>query len=776
MEYNEYLDNKRLTVSESGFNVEPGNINPMLFEWQRDIVRWALRRGKAALFEDCGLGKTPQQLEWARMVAEHTNKPVIIFAPLAVAAQTQREGVKFGVDVTICESQLDVTPGVNITNYEKMHHFNPDGYGGIVLDESSILKGFDGKTRKRISHFAHNIPYRLCCTATPAPNDLTELTRHAEFLEIMREKEVKALFFTQDGNSTTNWRLKGHARTEFWHWMAQWSVAIRYPSDLGYDDNGFSLPALNIIDHRLPGVTLDGYLLPVKARTLSDERKARKETIEERVKMVCDIVNDDQPALVWCDYNYESERLAASIPDAVEIKGSDSEEHKKQSMIDFTDGKIRVLVTKPSIAGFGMNWQHCNKQVFIGVSHSYERFYQAVRRSWRFGQKDDVDIHVLYSQNEGAVVENLRRKEKQAQDMYDNIVKHMAIESELNRKGRMEMVHELDIKTGKGWTLYLGDSVETIDNIEDDSLGLIVFSPPFPGMYVYTNSVRDMGNSEDVDEMVRHFGFLSRKMYKKLMPGRNCVIHLTQSTATISRDGFSGMRDFRGAVIQMMIDQGWQYYGEICIDKNPQVKAIRTKDHGLMFKSLASDSAKMHVALADYMLQFRKPGDNPVLIRAGISERYDNNDGWITSEEWIRWARPVWYADDFVPEDWYVIENTPDGFILKQNDDKYWTPPKGISETDVLNVKQARETDDERHLCPLQLGVIHRAVKLWSAPGETVYSPFAGVGSEGVESIKLGRQFIGGELKRSYFESAARNLSDAVRENNQMTLFDLGMR
>jgi len=773
MDYVEFLEGKRLKVEPSGFIVDDSDINQMLFDWQRAIVRWSLAKGRSALFEDCGLGKTPQQLEWARLVSEYTNKPVLIFAPLAVSAQTKREGDKFGVDVTICESQFDVCPGVNITNYEKMHHFKPTGWGGVVLDESSILKGFDGKTRKRISEFAKNIQYKLCATATPAPNDLVELTRHAEFLGIMDEKEVKALFFTQDGNSTTNWRIKGHAQDEFWHWMAQWSVAIRQPSDLGYEDNGFKLPELQIVDHLLPGIVLPRHLLPVKAKTMTDERKARKGTLTDRLEKVAEIVNGtSDPCLVWCDYNYESEALARVIPDAVEIKGSDNEDHKRDSMLGFTDGSIRVLVTKPSIAGFGMNWQHCSTQVFIGVSHSYEKFYQAVRRSWRFGQKNNVKVHVIYSENEGSVIDNLRRKEKQASDMYDNIVKHIALESELNRLGRMEMTHEFDVEHGNDWTLYLGDSIETIDNIDDESLGLIVFSPPFPGMYVYTNSVRDLGNSEEIDQMVDHFRFLSRKMIKKLLPGRNCAIHLTQSTATIGRDGFVGIRDFRGAVIKMMIEEGWIYYGEVCIDKNPQVKAIRTKDHGLMFKSLSSDSAKMHMALADYVLQFKKPGTNPQPIEAGISEKYDSN-GWVTNEEWIRWARPVWYANDWVPEDWYEIVETDGGIVLQKNTDKYWHPPIGISETDVLNVKQARETDDERHLCPLQLGVIHRAIKLWSAPGETVYSPFAGVGSEGYEAIKLNRKFIGGELKRSYFDSACKNLTDAEHSKKTMTLFDL---
>jgi len=314
------------------------------------------------------------------------------------------------------------------------------------------------------------------------------------------------------------------------------------------------------------------------------------------------------------------------------------------------------------------------------------------------------------------------------------------------------MDYELDVAQGDDWTLYLGDSVETIDHLEDNSIGLTVFSPPFPGMYVYTNSIHDMGNVKDNEEMIEQFSFLSRKILAKTMPGRTCAIHLTQSTAQLGRDGYVGMKDFRGQVIQMMENEGWHYYGEATIDKNPQVKAVRTKDHGLMFKTLATDSAKMHMALADYLIQFVKPGDNPEPIKAGISEKYNSPNGWLTNEEWILWARPVWYGSDYAPNGCEIHD--------------------GIRETDTLSVRQARETDDERHLCPLQLGVIHRAIKLWSAPGDLVYSPFVGIGSEGYEAIKLGRRFVGGELKRSYWKSAVDMMHLAERESGIMTLFD----
>lgn len=284
--------------------------------------------------------------------------------------------------------------------------------------------------------------------------------------------------------------------------------------------------------------------------------------------------------------------------------------------------------------------------------------------------------------------------------------------------------------------MKLGDCVERVSEIEDASVGLSVFSPPFPGMYVYSDSPRDMGNAHSIAELIEHYRFLIPELLRVTMPGRHCAIHLCQSISVKYLDGFSGIKDFRGAVISAMEEGGWIYYGEVCIDKDPQVKAIRTKDQGLLFKSLATDASRMHMALADYLLQFRKPGDNPEPIRAGISKRYGNEDGWITAEEWIEWAAPVWYRAG----------------------DSY---PGGIRETDVLNAQVARESRDERHIAPLQLGVIERAVKLWSNPGDLILSPFAGIGSEGYVALKQGRRFVGVELKESYFETACHNLLTA---------------
>lgn len=426
--YADFLAQKRTIIQPSGFDVSLDAINPQLFVWQRRIVQWAIRRGRAALFEGTGLGKTGQQIEWARLVSEHTGKPVLIFAPLAVAKQTQREGAKFGTVVTVCRTQVDVQPGVNVANYEMLSHFDPSVFGGIVLDESSILKNFGGVVRRQLTEFARAITYRLACTATPAPNDLIELTNHAEFLDVMSGKEIIALFFTQDGNTTHAWRLKGHAVDPFYRWLASWAVALRSPADLGDDDPRFILPPLHMEQVTVGAKAAStGMLFPVEALTLGERQAARRASVSDRVAAAAELVNaSSEPWIVWCDLNDESRALAKAIPDAVEVTGSDSPDFKAQAMLDFADGKVRVLVSKPSICGFGMNWQHCSKVAFVGLSDSWEQFYQAIRRCWRFGQTKPVTAYVITADTEGAVVRNIERKEKQAAEMMASLVQHMA--------------------------------------------------------------------------------------------------------------------------------------------------------------------------------------------------------------------------------------------------------------------------------------------------------------------------------------------------------------
>ena len=428
MNYAEFLARKRIVAPPRG--IEPVMpINSMLFEFQRDIVTWALRRGRAAICADCGLGKTPMSIEWATHVREHTGGRVLILTPLAVASQFVREGAKFGVSVTHARDDSELSDGISVTNYERMHLFDLSQFAGVVADESSILKDYTSKTRNAIIDGFRETPFRLACTATPSPNDFTELGNHAEFLGVMTRTEMLSMFFAHDGGSTQDWRLKGHAKGDFWRWLASWAVAIKRPSDIGYSDDGYDLPPLNthqIVVQSSIGPE-QGEMFTRDARTLSEQRAARKASLSDRVAKAAEIVNaePDEPWLVWCDRNDESAALIAAISGAVEVKGSDSSEHKERSIAGFTSGDVRVLVSKPSIAGWGVNWQHCARVVFVGLSHSFEAYYQAIRRTWRFGQARPVECYVVTSSQEGAVVESLSRKQADAETLTASMAEHM---------------------------------------------------------------------------------------------------------------------------------------------------------------------------------------------------------------------------------------------------------------------------------------------------------------------------------------------------------------
>jgi len=430
MTYEECLARKRMEIVDSGFRVEQNALNPALFDWQKDITRWALRKGKAALFEDCGLGKTIQQLSFADEVCKHENTSVIVFSPLSVAQQTVAEGRKFGINANIIENQADIKKGINITNYEKLDKFDFSSFGGVVLDESSILKHSTSKTRQEITQRFAATPYKLACSATPAPNDFMEIGNHSEFFGIMSQVEMLATFFAHDGGDTAKWRLKGHAEDKFWEWIASWACVLQSPGDLGYDDAAYKLPPLNIHEHIVKSNALEDtegqlLLVPQQSMSLSDRRNARKQSLTQRVSAAADIANSiDGQTLIWCDLNSESEALSRAIRGAVEVKGSDNANHKINSMMDFSNGDIKALVSKPSIAGWGMNWQNCNNMIFVGLSDSFEAYYQAVRRCWRFGQTNPVNVHLVISEAEGAVKANIERKQADAMRMTGELIRH----------------------------------------------------------------------------------------------------------------------------------------------------------------------------------------------------------------------------------------------------------------------------------------------------------------------------------------------------------------
>ena len=422
--YIEFLKTKISVAQDSGFDVDSETLPKKLYPYQSDLVRWGCKKGKAALFTMTGTGKTAMQVSWADQVSKRGHN-VLILAPLAVSKQTVREAMTFGISVNQCKTSDDVASGVNITNYEKLHHFDPSKFGGIVLDESSIIKAYDGKTRKHILDFARNIPYRLACTATPSPNDYMELGNHSEFLGVMSYTEMLSTFFVHDGGDTSKWRLKGHAEESFWRWLSSWGVFLTKPSDLGYSDEGFVLPQLKTHQHVVQSNAPEGSLFAFEAKGLQERRAARKESLDNRVSMAVEIVNQSRkPFFVWCGLNAESTMLKQLIPGSVEVTGSDSDEHKEKAMMDFAAGKIEVMISKPSICGFGMNFQVCADTAFVGLSDSFESLFQSTKRFHRHGQTREVNRHLIISEAEGSVLTNVQRKEREFESMIQNMVGH----------------------------------------------------------------------------------------------------------------------------------------------------------------------------------------------------------------------------------------------------------------------------------------------------------------------------------------------------------------
>lgn len=434
MNYTSFINKKSQMSGMMGF--KPINMPGFLFDFQSHLVEWNIRRGRSATFADCGLGKTPMQLVWADNVRRHTNRPVLIVTPLAVAAQTVREAEKFRID---CRQSRDgkVHPEITVTNYERLHYFDPDKFSGVVCDESSAIKAFDGKRRKQVTRFLSKMQYRLLCTATAAPNDFIELGTSSEALGELTQSEMLGMFFKSSDNmrhslfkegdfwNRAKYFFRAHSELPFWRWVCTWARAIRKPSDLGFDDTKFILPKLIVKQHTVDSVFIpDGELFPRIAVTLKEQREERKRTMDERCEQVAELVKHDKPAVVWCQYNQEGDILEKMIPGAVQVAGSDTDEDKEERLEAFTLGKCRVLVTKPKIGAWGLNWQHCGHHTFF-PSHSFEQYYQAVRRSLRFGRKGPVRVDIVTTKGEEGVTDNLKMKQVKADQMFEALVKEM---------------------------------------------------------------------------------------------------------------------------------------------------------------------------------------------------------------------------------------------------------------------------------------------------------------------------------------------------------------
>lgn len=897
--YGEFLQKKVIVSSPVGKEVEPEKIHPFLYDFQRDIVLWCLRKGRSAVFAHTGSGKTIIQCEFAR----HVGGRVIIFAPLAVNKQTIEEAKKIDLEVKPVRAKGEIEQGINITNYEMINHFIGVDVEAIVLDESSIMKDYSAKTRNiLLDHFTH-IPYRLCCTATPCPNDIAELANHSEFLGIMKRTDVLASFFVHDQNG---WRMRGHARKAFYRWLSSWAISFSSPYDIGYDGSRFILPPLSIREHVVKTSRfISGTLFPTKLKGIQNRVAIRKSTVQERINMVMEIiialweaqknttediitltekpffrdsmfVQQEEPMsryrgkesttingtrsikstlknigmpsgnremqgdvnyidktqrkpvcklengkrtipngrkimnsekimglpllntelfsivkegsvlsaleqeenfistiatkleqsegscaqsailpsgslkmtrkdydelpdmsnlnqiIVWCGLNIEQNELAGLLGTklCVSIHGGMSMDEKLFAINKWLNNDVPVLITKPKVFGHGLNFQNCSNIIFLGLNDSWESYFQAIRRCWRYGQINPVSVNIVVSDHETDILLNIKNKEKESLEMIDSLVAESREFSMVEIKGRVNVKVEepkREVYQGKNWVLYQGDCVEELKTLADNSIDLSVYSPPFLSLYQYSATERDMGNSKNENDFFEHFGFMISDLLRVTKEGRLTCCHVSQVPAMLVRDGYIGMKDFRGRCVVEFEKRGWIYQGEVVVQKNPQIQAARVHSKGLLFNQLKKDSSWLRPALADYILVFRKPGENKIPIKPDI-----------TNDQWISWAHPVWFD---------------------------------IRETNTLNTMEAKADQDDRHICPLQLEVIERCIRLWSNTGETVLSPFAGIGSEGYMALKHKRKFVGVELKAIYAEVAVRNLK-SVENEEQKEMFE----
>ena len=730
--YEEFLKKKMIHIQDSGFELEQNELNSKLFDFQKHIVQKALKKGRYAIFADTGLGKSFMQIEWAYQVAKNQNSKVLILAPLAVSGQTIQEAKKLGYDVQKIGSGSESAHGLYITNYEQIENIKSGEYSGhsvedfsgIVLDESSILKNFTGKTKTLVVDTFAQTKYKLACTATPSPNDLMEIGNHSEFLNYMSRDEMLAMYFVHDGGETAKWRVKGHSKKEFYSWIGTWATVIQSPSDIGFthESERYKLPDLVYIEKQVKTDKKDdGNLFNESSVNATDFNKELRQTSEKRVQSVYDIVreNSKEQILIWVHHNEEGDIIEKNLKhfgfDARQVKGSDSIPHKESTLLGFANNEFQILITKGKIAGMGLNFQSCHIQVFASLDFSFEKLYQSVRRSYRFGQKEKVIVYLITTDTMENVIGNLKEKEKIFNELRTEM-KNIISE----QKETIKMTDFPEVKT-KHYHILNGDSCQTIKTLPDESIGFSVFSPPFADLYTYSDKLEDMGNSKGWEEFMAHFGFLIKDLYRVMQSGRNVAVHCMDLPIQKGKEGFIGLRDFSGMILRLFEECGFIYHSRVTIWKDPVIEMQRTKALGLLHKQVKKDSTMSRVGIPDYVLVFRKDGErkNPV----------SNKD--MPVDLWQQIASPVWMD---------------------------------INYSNTLQFRSAREEEDEKHICPLQLETIERLIYLYSNQGDTVYTPFLGIGSEVYQAVKMKRYGIGCELKASYFDLAKKNLEYLIKE------------
>lgn len=759
-------------IYQNDINVDDIETENHLFDYQRFIVKTALKKMRYAVFADCGLGKTAIFLSWARHLGKHTTKKILIVSPLSVIKQTISEEEKFYGESTIenlhkkslsewlCD---DSRSRIGIINYDAFHETKDinNRLFGIILDESSILKNATGATSTALINTFRGVPYKLCCTATPAPNDREEYASHSTFLGYTRSnREFLAKYFV---NRENGWDIKPHSLQHFYRELSEWSIFLRSPDAYGFDSNVKDIPEPTI--DVIPIAWTDQQRKLFKTNAFSghpDELLAKKHYFlrlskgihyenaktayveNEKINVIKKLIfeHPKEKVIVWCIYNEEEKMLhdmlyAAGIKTVV-ISGDSDEEQRYEKLKEYQNNpELNVLITKSKILGFGINLQQSSVHIFSGMSDSYEQFYQAIRRSYRYGQKRQLHVYIPVTDAEQTILDNVLSKKNlieidaknQEGCFISNLKDDVARYKNVGGNPKMtKMVQQTDRYEDDNCTLIRDDSIVALESIKDNSVDLSVFSPPFASLFTYSGEIQDMGNNRDsMDEFKLHYEFFLNRLFRVTKPGRIVCCHLSQLATFKSLEGFVGTKDFRGDIIDLFEKAGFIFFGEWCIKKNPQMQAIKEKVRSLSFAQLERNRLGSRAGFNDYIVVFKKPGET--------SDTVDSKDG-PTREEWINWACGVW---------------------------------GDINESDTLNTRSAKSEDDVKHICPLNMEVVRRCIRMYSNKGDTILDPFNGIGTTIVTAISLGRKGIGIELKQEYFDESVHNVKRCKSLNVSQT-------
>lgn len=828
MDYREFLESKIDIAPETGFEIAPEAISPALKPHQRDAVIWALKGGRRALFESFGLGKTVQQLEWCHQVIRHEGGQALIVCPLGVRQEFFRDAQRIlGYPAPVYVRSMAEIRGcaapVMITNYERIRDgdIDPTYFTATSLDEASVLRSFGSKTYQTFLDKFRGIKYKLVSTATPSPNRYKELIHYAGYLEIMDTGQALTRYFQRDSTKAGNLTLHPLREKEFYLWLGSWALFIGKPSDLGYDDTGYTMPPLDVrwhmvqVDNRTAGATRDGQLKLVRdaAYSLTDAAKEKRDSIPARIEEMLDIVREDPEAhfIIWHDLEAEHHAIKRALPEALEIYGTQDIDLREQRTLDFADGKFRILATKKELSGSGCNFQrHCHRAIFLGIDYEFNDFIQAIMRIYRYLQTERVIIDIIFTESEQAIAQALKRKWQQYDALCERmagIVRQYGLNDQLmmDRLRRGMGVERMKIE-GHKFTAYNNDCVEEVRNMPDDSVDLIVTSIPFGNHYEYSANYNDFGHNADTDAFFRQMDYLTPELMRVLRPGRVYACHVKDRVlfGNATGTGMPTMEPFHALTISHGMKHGFQYFGMITVLTD--VVAENNQTYRLGWTENCKDGTKMGVGCPEYILLFRKLPTDTSRAYADVPVKKDKRD--YTCAQWQIDASAYWRSSGNRPISLEEIELAPvskrprlfrdytrqaiydyrqhvDYAVRLDEQDKLshtfemlrlgsWSDEvwDDISRIRTLNAAQASKKA-EKHLCPLQLDIVERLINRYSNPGETVFDPFAGLFTVPMCAVKLGRYGIGVELNPNYFRDGMSYMRSADIEAGMPTLFDL---